>query len=64
MLTCLHFGASRLQQARFALKEAYKFGFADVAMIEEIGDHFEKLQLFSDAQNAFERLVDLDPKNG
>lgn len=36
----------------------------DASMIEEIGDGFEKVMQFTDAQSAFTRLIELDHKNG
>ena len=43
------FGRQRIVQAKFALNEAYKYGLKNVAILEEIGDFFDKEQLYSDA---------------
>jgi tetratricopeptide (TPR) repeat protein len=48
-ILCLNFGKKRILQAKFALKEAYKYGLADAALIEEIGDLLDKEGFYEDA---------------
>lgn len=61
---CLMYGRHRLVQARFAIKEAFRLGLRDAALLEEIGDYFEGEELFTDGQQAYELAVEIDPENG
>ena len=54
------YGKQKILQAKFAINEAYKYGLRDTAILEEIGDFFDRQLLHRDAQKAFEVLVAID----